>query len=113
MLATGGYPELAAFSNAIRADVDAMNWLIKSGYKWLAAMSDAIDGEESAMLWVKTNVTEVNYQFVLACREDGDAIVWLKKRNLEIFIMIAKEVHIVLKTQAAENAGPYVRRYGR
>lgn len=108
LLATGGYPQLAAFSNAIRADVDAMKWLAGNGFLWLAALSDAIDGVETARKWVRENLTEVNYQFALACREDVDAIVWLKKRNLEIFLMMAKEVHIVLDTQAAEKAGPYV-----
>ncbi|MCQ2297454.1 MAG: hypothetical protein MJZ51_02410 [Bacteroidales bacterium] len=108
LLATGGYPQLAAFSNAIRADVDAMKWLASNGFLWLAALSDAIDGVETARKWVKENLTEVNYQFALACREEIDAIVWLKKRDLEVFLMMAKEVHTVLDTQAAENAGPYV-----
>ncbi len=110
LLATGGYPELAAFSNAIRADVDAMKWLAQNGFLWLAAMSDAIDGVETARDWVKNNLTEVNYQFALACREDFDALAWLKKMNLEIFMMMAKEVHTVLETQAIENSGPYVYR---
>lgn len=110
-LATNGYPELAAFSNAIRADVDAMKWLASNGYVWLAAMSDAIDGVETARTWVKENLTEVNYQFALACREDFDALAWLKKRDLEIFMMLAKEVHTVLDTQAIENAGPYVMHF--
>lgn len=108
LLATNGYPELAAFSNAIRADEEAMKWLASNKYLWLAALSDAIDGVETARSWVKSQLTEVNYQFALACREDFDALVWLKKRNLELFIMMAKEVHTVLETQAIENAGPYV-----
>lgn len=111
LLATGGYPQLAAFSNAIRADRDAMQWLVDNGFAWMALLSDAIDGVDQARQWVRRNLTEVNYQFALACREDVDAIVWLKKRNLEIFLMMAKEVHIVLDTQAAEASGPYVKRF--
>lgn len=111
LLATQGYPQLAAFSNAVRADTDAMKWLARNGFLWMAALSDAIDGLESARTWVKTNLTEVNYQFALACREDFDALVWLKKRNLEIFMILAKEVHTVLETQAIENSGPYVKHF--
>ena len=112
LLAIGGYPELAAFSNAIRADVDAMKWLATNGFLWLAALSDAIDGVETARQWVKANLTEVNYHFALACREDVDSLLWLKKRDLEIFLMMAKEVHTVLDIQALENAGPYVMHFG-
>lgn len=111
-LLDAGYPELAAFSNAIRGDEEAMMWLFKNDYAWLAILSNAIDGEEKARLWISKACTPVNLMFALACREEISALKWLIQRNLHVFLMMAKEVHTVLDTQAAENAGPYVLHFG-
>lgn len=107
-LLDNGYPELAAFSNAIRGDMDAMKWLFAHNYAWLAILSNAIDGEEEARLWIGKATHRCNLMFALACREDIDAIKWLQQNDLQIFLMIAKEVAQVLDTQALENKGPYV-----
>ena len=103
-----GYPELAAFSNAIRGDIEAMKWLCNYGFNWLAILSNAIDGDERAQLWTGKNNSISNLMFARACREDVDAIRWLLDRKLNIFVLMAKEVSTVLKTQALENQGPYV-----
>ena len=107
-LMRNGYPELAAFSNAIRGDVEAMKWLCKYGYNWLAIMSNAIDGDDRARVWIGKNTHICNLMFAMACREDLDAIKWLRDREQTIFLLMAKEVATVLETQALENTGPYV-----
>lgn len=111
-LLDNGYPELAAFSNAIRGDVDAMKWLFEHNYAWLAILSNAIDGEDKARVWIGKSTHRCNLMFALACREDIDAIRWLRDNNLQIFLMMAKEVAQVLDTQALENKGPYVLHFG-
>ncbi|HRW97367.1 MAG TPA: hypothetical protein P5104_07540, partial [Bacteroidales bacterium] len=40
-LLQNGYPELAALSNAIRADTSAINWLLNNGYRHFAAFDAA------------------------------------------------------------------------
>lgn len=107
-LLDNGYPELAAFSNAIRGDVEAMKWLFAHNYAWLAILSNAIDGEDEARVWIGKAAHRCNLMFAMACREDVDAIRWLQQNDLQIFLMIAKEVAQVLDTQALENKGPYV-----
>lgn len=107
-LLDNGYPELAAFSNAVRGDVEAMKWLFANKFAWLAILSNAIDGEDKARVWIGRATNICNLMFALACREDIDAIRWLRDKNLGIFLMMAKEVATVLDTQALENKGPYV-----
>ena len=111
-LLQGGYPELAAFSNAIRGDEEAMVWLFQHGQAWLAILSNAIDGEVEARQWIGKACHPVNLMFALACREDETALRWLYDRKLHVFLLMAKEVHQVLDTQAVENAGPYTRKFG-
>lgn len=111
-LLDAGYPELAAFSNAVRGDEEAMMWLFKNNYAWLAILSNAIDGEEKAKVWISKALPMADLMFALACREDISAIKWLLDRNLHLFLLMAREVHTVLDTQAAENAGPYVLHFG-
>ncbi|KWW31271.1 MAG: hypothetical protein AUK63_544 [bacterium P3] len=111
-LLQGGYPELAAFSNAIRGDEEAMVWLFQHDCAWLAILSNAIDGEVEARQWMARACTPVNLVFALACREDATALRWLQERKLFIFMLMAREVHQVLDTQAVENAGPYTRKFG-
>ena len=106
-----GYPELAAFSNAIRGDIDAMKWLFQHHYEWLAILSNAIDGEDEARVWIGKASHKCNLMFAMACREDIDSIKWLRDNDLNIFLLIAKEVATVLDTQALENKGPYVMHF--
>ena len=107
-LLNNGYPELAAFSNAIRGDVEAMKWLCQHNLNWLAILSNAIDGDDRARVWIGKHCNICNLMFAMACREDVDAIRWLLDRKYNIFLMMAKEVATVLNTQALENQGPYV-----
>lgn len=107
-LLDNGYPELAAFSNAIRSDSEALLWLGKHGYRWLALLECAIEGHQPACIWVSKNINGANLMFAMACRDDYAAQLWLKKNNLDYFLMLAGKVSEVVKMVEAELAGPYV-----
>ncbi|MBR1766611.1 MAG: hypothetical protein IJ745_06190 [Bacteroidales bacterium] len=105
-------PELAAFSNAIRGDDDAMVWLFKHDFAWLAILSNACDGDEKAIDWVRRGLTPVNLRFVLACRHDVDSLKWLYRRRLDVLLMLVREVERFLKYQQKEFDWPYVMHFG-
>ena len=111
-LLSAGYPELAAFSNAIRADDDAIVWLFTHDYAWLAILSNACDGDEKAKAWIGKALTPVNLMYALACRRDKAALKWLYDRHLDIFLMMAQETEKFLLYQEKEVAGPYVMHFG-
>ena len=112
VLVEGPHPELAAFSNAIRGDDDAMVWLFKNNFAWLAILSNACDGEEQAIDWIRNTLTSVNLRYALACRRDADSIRWLYKNKLEIFLMLARETEKFLDYQQKEYDWPYVMHFG-
>lgn len=105
-------PELAAFSNAIRGDDDAMVWLFKHNFAWLAILSNACDGDEKAQAWVQKNLTKVNMMFALACKRNIPALKWLLSNRLEIFLMLAHETEKFLDYQQKEYDWPYVMHFG-
>ena len=105
-------PELAAFSNAIRGDDDAMVWLFKHGYAWLAILSNACDGDEKAIDWVRNGLTPVNLRFALACRRDEESLRWLYQRKLGALLLLVREVEKFLKYQEKEYTWPYVMHFG-
>ena len=84
---------------------------MKSGKGWLAVLSEAVDGDDKARIWIGRHCHKVNLMFALACRKEEQALAWLASHDLKIFIMMAKEVAVVLDTQATENAGPYVMHF--
>ena len=90
-----------------------MLWLFKNKYEWLAILSNAIDGEAEAREWIRKNTHEVNFYFALACRKEEVATRWLTEHNLDIFLMMAKEIDIVLDTQMKQNLTPYTYKYGQ
>lgn len=103
-----GYPEIAAFSNAICGDKEAMKFLFRTHHEWLAILSNAIDGEDAARIWIGKACQPVNLMFAMACRQEPLALQWLQQRHLDIFLILAQEIHEILDTQASENNGPYV-----
>lgn len=112
VLVQGPHPELAAFSNAIRGDDDAMVWLFKHNFAWLAILSNACDGDERAIDWVRRGLTPVNLRFALACRHDVDSLKWLYQRKLGVLLMLVREVEKFLKYQQKEYDWPYVMHFG-
>lgn len=112
VLVEGPHPELAAFSNAIRGDDDAMVWLFKHDFAWLAILSNACDGDEKALEWVQKNLTKVNMMYALAAKRNIPAVKWLFAHKLEIFLMLARETEKFLDYQDKEYAWPYVMHFG-
>lgn len=107
-LVDNGYPELAAFSNALRSDTEALVWLSKHNFRWLALLECAIEGHEAARIWVAKNINVANLMFAIACRDDYTAQLWLKKNKLDYFLLLASKVSETIKMVDAEQAGPYV-----
>lgn len=112
VLVEGPHPELAAFSNAVRGDDDAMVWLFKHDFAWLAILSNACDGDEKAIDWVRNVLTPVNLRFALACRHDVDSLRWLYKNKLGVLLLLVREVEKFLKYQDKEYTWPYVMHFG-
>ena len=112
VLVEGPHPELAAFSNAVRGDDDAMVWLFKHDFAWLAILSNACDGDEKAQEWIQRNLTKVNMMYALAARRNIPAVKWLLAHRLEIFLMLARETEKFLDYQDKEYAWPYVMHFG-
>ena len=112
VLVEGPHPELAAFSNAIRGDDDAMVWLFKHDFAWLAILSNACDGDEKAIEWIGKALPRVNLMFALAVKRNEQAIKWLYANRLEIFLMLARETEKFLDYQDKEYAWPYVMHFG-
>ncbi len=112
VLVEGPHPELAAFSNAIRGDDDAMVWLFKHDFAWLAILSNACDGDEKAIEWIGKALPRVNLMFALAVKRNEQAIKWLYGNRLEIFLMLARETEKFLDYQDKEYAWPYVMHFG-
>lgn len=112
VLVEGAHPELAAFSNAVRGDDDAMVWLFKNNFAWLAILSNACDGDEKALAWVQKNLTKVNMMYALACKRNVPALKWLFAHKLEIFLMLARETEKFLDYQQKEYDWPYVMHFG-
>lgn len=108
-LMENGYPELGAFSNAIRGDVEALRWLFQHHYEWLGIIVNAVDGMEQANGWLSKSCHPVNLMLALASRQDPDAIEWLRQRDLKIFLMMADAIHEVSEVLDAQRNSPYVK----
>ena len=112
VLVEGPHPELAAFSNAVRGDDDAMVWLFKHDFAWLAILSNACDGDKRAIEWVGQALPKVNLMYALAVKRNAEAIKWLYANKQDIFLMLARETEKFLEYQEKEYAWPYVMHFG-
>ncbi len=98
-LLENGYPELAAWSNAVLGDEDALHWLFDNGFAELGVLSNAIDGEKRAVQWVMMSQDEFMINFSAACRKEPDGMRWLEERELEIFIQMVYRIRVILELQ--------------
>ena len=112
VLVEGPHPELAAYSNAVRGDDDAMVWLFKHNFAWLAILSNACDGDKRAIEWVGQALPKVNLMYALAVKRNAEAIKWLYANKQDIFLMLARETEKFLDYQEKEYAWPYVMHFG-
>ncbi|MDR0789728.1 MAG: hypothetical protein LBO06_02915 [Bacteroidales bacterium] len=98
-LLNNGYPELAAWSNAVRGDEDALHWLFDSGFEVLGVLSNAIDNEKRAVQWILQSKDEFLINFSAACRQEKGGLRWLRDNDLDVFAIMASEIVIILDTQ--------------
>lgn len=98
-LLENGYPELAAWSNAVLGDEAALHWLFDNGYGELGVLSNAIDGEKKAVQWVMLSQDEFMINFSAACRKEPDGMKWLEEKDLEIFIQMVYRIRVILELQ--------------
>jgi hypothetical protein len=101
-LLNNGYPELAAWSNAVRGDVDALHWLFDNGFGSLGVLSNAIDGEKKAVMWTLNAKDDFMINFSAACRKEKDGLEWLRNNNLEVFVLMVKEIQDILEVQVKD-----------
>lgn len=109
-LMTNGFPELAALSNAINSDLEALKWLMANGYPEFAILSDAIDDEDLAIEWLKKYHCDFLSTFAAACRKDDAAIKWFVDNKLDVFILIIKTIHDILLQQSYDSSNVHKRR---
>ncbi len=109
-LMTNGFPELAALSNAINSDLEALKWLMANGYPEFAILSDAIDDEDLAIEWLKRYHCDFLSTFAAACRKDDAAIKWFVDNKLDVFILIIKTIHDILLQQSYDSSNVHKRR---
>ncbi len=88
-LLNNGYPELGALSNAIRGSDDAFKWLMKFKPE-LAALDSAIDNDPKALLWLNVHKLYFLEVFADACRGKKEALQWLGKKDLKVFLRLAQ-----------------------
>ncbi|MDR0364041.1 MAG: hypothetical protein LBH92_03370 [Bacteroidales bacterium] len=86
-----GYEHLGQLSLAISNDKIAFDWLVKH-YPQFAAFDRAIDNDTDAKIWLQQNELTFDIVFADACAGKADAIAWLAKNQLDIFIHLAKIV---------------------
>jgi hypothetical protein len=90
-LTENGYEYLAQFSLAVSNDHKAFNWLLEH-YPQYAAFDCAIDNDTAAKAWLQKHGMGFEIIFADACAANPDAIAWLAKNNLDIFIYLAKVI---------------------
>ncbi len=99
-LLNNGFPELAAFANAIRNDKIAYSWLMNNGYPDLAALTDAIEDNFEAYKWLKKH--NRNFYIILsdAVQPKVYAMLYLKEHKLDVFARICITIKRVKDKQA-------------
>jgi len=97
LLTTEKHPELAALSNAIRGDEQAVMWL-RARAKDLWVLFEAMDHNEPALKKLQMQEDKFDISFVLACRDRIEGKVWLEKNNYTQFLPICETIASMLKT---------------
>lgn len=101
-LVNNGFPELAAWSNAVRGEEEALHWLFDNGFGTLGVLSNAIDGEKKAVQWVLRSNDDFLINFSAACRKEEDGKRWLEDKELDIFLKMAEEIIAILEKQVKD-----------
>lgn len=86
------YPELGALAISIRGGEKSVQWLIKNGFPQFAAFDSAVHNDKKAILWLKMYKFTFLIRLADASRGTKIALDWFEKRNLLVFVMIAKKI---------------------
>lgn len=109
-LMENGFPELAALSAAIHSDTDALQWLLDHGWPEFAILSNAIDNEEHAIAWLDKYNCLFLSTFAAACRKDEEAIRWFAENDLDLFLIMIRNIQQILLHQAWDSSDVHKRR---
>ncbi|MDR1792817.1 MAG: hypothetical protein LBR36_05185 [Bacteroidales bacterium] len=99
-----GFPELAALSNAIHSDTEALQWLFDNGFPEFGVLSNAIDNEPLAIEWLLKYKLNFLSLFAAACRKEEPAIKWFAERDLLVFILLIRTIHDILLFQSWDSS---------
>jgi hypothetical protein len=66
--------------------------LIKNGFPQFAAFDSAVHNDKKAILWLKRYKFTFLIRLADASRGTKIALDWFEKRNLLVFVMIAKKI---------------------
>ncbi|MFA8300943.1 MAG: hypothetical protein ACEPOV_12320 [Hyphomicrobiales bacterium] len=92
-LLKNGYPELAAFSSAVRGSEDAFDFLMKRGYPQLAALDGAIDMQQGAIQWLEKHKFVFELRFAALCNKQDTAIKYFRSKDLKVFMLLADKIN--------------------
>lgn len=92
--------ELAALVSCMHHQEDAQKWLMSNGFPHYAAFASAIDGKEEPYKWLAANGFELLCVIVDAAYEKQEAIDLLNRRQLQIFVIMARRIRQVKQKQA-------------
>lgn len=98
-LLSNGYPELAAFSSAVRGSDEAFHWLMLNKFFALAALDGAIDNQTNAKIWLQEFGFDLNLKLAGAVNGDKDSIDWFVINEMEIFIILAQSIRSFRENQ--------------
>jgi hypothetical protein len=97
-LLNNGYKELAALSNSIRGSNTAFDWLMKH-YPQLAAFDQLLDKETAALPWLQKHGFRFYIIFAQACHMRPQALAYLKREKLNVYIRLAGIISQCLKNK--------------
>jgi hypothetical protein len=97
LMTTEKRPELAAFSNAIRGDKNAVMWL-RARATELWVIYEALDSNQLAIKKLQQKDDKFDISFVLACRNRMEGKYWLSENNYRHFLPVCEAIAATLKT---------------
>ena len=98
------YPELAAFSNAIKGDENAEMWLKARGRGDWWLIFRALNNDKIAFKQLQEKEDKFTISFVLACQDRIEGKYWLTKNEYTQFLPICEAVVSMVDTANREGA---------
>ena len=98
-LLKNGYHELALLSKSLRGGEASNQILIQKKFPQFAAFDAAIHGDLKAIIWLKKHKFVFLIRLADAARGTEIALNWFEKRNLKIFVMLAKKIKSYVDNQ--------------